>query len=195
VCSLPFIPQFHVAHRFIEALPGGYEQRWYFFHLPLSALMVWPAWLLVQWMRDNSMAKIAVVVIALGFITAQFQNISWWIERSETATQVANEMSSTKVDRMPVGLVFSEGSDDANIADQIFLNHNRRYPKHKIRVFHLRTPVGESVAELAEARKNERGHWHWVSSPGVPKSIRWWHWDDAKGAFQQGAPKTRLPGE
>ncbi|HIA04921.1 MAG TPA: hypothetical protein EYN66_24000 [Myxococcales bacterium] len=190
LCSLPFIPHFHVAHRFIEALPGGHEQRWYFFHLPLAALMIWPAWLFVHWAREHAFAKVAFGLLVILFMTAQFQNMSWWMDRSETATQVGQKLSETLDEQTPIGLFLSEGSDDANIADQVFLNYKRRYPHSPVRVFHVVENARDGHNGPAEAQKPATGHWHWVAGRTAPAMTRWWRWHDSTRILESEAPKT-----
>jgi hypothetical protein len=189
-CALPFVPHFHVAERFFEMVPGGYERRWYFFHLPLAALLVWPAWLLVQWLGETQRKRWLLAIPVLLLFAAQIQNAHWWIERCETATQINREIAPSLGSRLPVGLLFSKGSDDANIADQVFLNLNRQYPNQKIRVYHYCENADDG---LAEAKKGSKNNWNWAPVKAVPKSIRWWRWNDRSGELESGAhPKKRV---
>ena len=178
VACLPFLPQFHAGTRFLQAAPGGIEQRWYFFHLPLAAWVIWPAGLLAG--RRWAPAALAALLLAV-----QILNIGWWMDRCRVARDVTATVGRTlESGERAVGLVYREGSDDAEIADKVFLEAREAFPNQAaggLRAFHRRN------GRVEEATRGHRGQPVWKPPRAPVEGARWWRWDDDAGRL------VRLP--
>lgn len=197
--SLPFLPQFHDAWRFLDASPGGYEQRWYYFHLPLAALVVWPAYVIAaRDQRATGWAPLALAALAGLMLTAQTFNARWWVEQADiaraTATQLADGLESRPAG---VGLEVEAGLDGADLADKVFENAHRIWPdaaERGVRIFHVRREPEESEPVLAMITRDARGQPRWTPVHTLPPATRWWRWDPATDTMNPIEPhELRLP--
>lgn len=132
---LPFVPMFHEAGRFFEAAGGGHEQRWYFFHLALAPLCVGAAFALEPGVGAGGpragWARRGVWAIVIGvFAATQLVNATWWRRESDVARGMAETLIEAAKSNPAEHLVVmsAEGSDAAELADQVLLNFGRIDP-------------------------------------------------------------------
>ena len=179
--TLPFLPQFHEAHRFLEAAPGGIEQRWYFFHLPLAGLVIWPAYLMiVRDRRRTGWGAAALAALAALFLVGQSFNARWWSNHGAVARSVAATVEAALTKRpRGLGIVMQGGVDTAEAADQVFLNGPLIWPEaaqRGVHFMHLRFEEGER--ELASSVVVQRQP-RWIPFSVMPPTTRWWTWNPA----------------
>jgi hypothetical protein len=193
LASSPFIPNFDDAWRFIAALPGGYEQRWYFFHLPLAFLSIWPAYIAVQSAGNRVRREVLIAggLLAISLTTWSY-NAAWYQAQAGFAKRVFSTVDAA-LSQVPtsIGVSVTEGLDSSEIADQIFLNAPIIWPdafSRGVRSYHQRVEAGET--RLQEARKDARGQVGWVPVTGLKPQTRWWRWD-TKEAVLTSVPTPR----
>lgn len=176
LAATAFLPQFHDAERFLHAWPGGYEQRWYYFHLPLAFLMIWPAYVLIgRDRRRTGWGTASVCALCALFLCAQGFNARWWNQRAAQAQEVTSVIGGALLKYPPgVGIVVTEGRDASELADQVVLNLSVIWPKsgkRGVRAFHLRTEEGRT--RLEEARPSRLGQLEWNPVHALPPYVVW----------------------
>ncbi len=172
--AAPFVPVFHEATRFLEAAPGGIEQRWYFFHLPVAALVVWPAVVLSRRFPCRAFALLVAALTGL-FLVVQLLDTRWWVQRSVAAERMADTVdAAVRAGSRSVGVRVSGETDADELAEQVFLNAATRLGagSRGLRVVHRRD------GRLEEARHGSRLGRKWgalLDEP--PPGTRWWRVD------------------
>jgi hypothetical protein len=192
--SLPFLPQFHDATRFLHAWPGGHEQRWYYFHLPLAGLVVWPAYVIVaRDRRRTGWSTLALAALAGLFLTAQSFNARWWRDQGQTARAILDVVDDGLAQRpRGIGLVVTEGTDSATLADEVFLNLPVTRPdtaRRGVHAFHLLKDSEHAAPRLQRVRWSRSGQVMWDDTGRIPPDVLWWTWNSLTGAMEPIRPQ------
>ncbi len=196
---LPFVPMFHEAGRFFEAAGGGHEQRWYFFHLALAPLCAGAAFAMgpvgesdgSRWRRLGAFA----VVIGV-FAGTQLANARWWRTESDVARGMAQTLIEAAKSSPTEHIVVksTEGSDAAELADQVLLNFGRIDPSGRsgravYRLKQLEDEFTEDVVVPARLQEREPSLFpHWRRAK-VPRGGRWFAVDEESRRLAPVAPR------
>ncbi len=194
IASLPFLLQFHDATRFLHAWPGGHEQRWYYFHLPLAGLSLWPAYVcLSRDRRKTGWGMLAVAALAGLMLLTQSLNARWWRAQGQDARAVLDTVDDGLTTRpRGVGLVVTEGTDGATLADEVFLNLPVARPdvaRRHLTVAHLRKDSPHAAPILERVGWSRSGQVQWAPLHKLPPEMRWWVYDSTTGSMTPIEPK------
>lgn len=188
-----FIPNFYDSWRFLAALPGGYEQRWYFFHFPLAFLCLWPSQLIVHRFsaRPAIGRSLLGLLLALSLVTWT-NNALWYRQQSEyvlTTYETVDEVLKTTP--ATIGITTHEGLDSSELADQVFLNMPMIWPDaaqkgaaaYRQRIEGPQSSLGVSIRDV-------RGQVRWAPTDRIPKHTVWWTWDTTTNTLRRSIPST-----
>lgn len=175
--AIPFLPQFHDATRFLSAQPGGYEQRWYYFHLPLAAFALWPAYVLT--LRDYNRTRWSTLALAalMGlYLTAFSANARWYRDLADIPRQVLTTVDAA-IEQRPhgIGFVITEGLDSAELADQVLLNLTVIRPitaQRRLRTYHVRLEGNETQVDQATITPDAQIQWRPIMH--LPPNVLWY---------------------
>ncbi len=195
--SLPFIPVFHEANRFLDADPGGYEQRWYFFHLPTAALVLWPAAVLGRRFTGTRLVVILAPVMGM-LLLGQVLNARWWRHQSDVARAMTEaveaELRSPAArgaarGALAIGVRSTEGADAVELADQVLLNWPVSHP----------APTGNAVALFRDRLDDHGRHFErvvvrasgavvWAPAPRASaQGVVWFEVDESSESLRRSA--------
>ncbi len=169
---LPFLPQYHDAWRFVSAAEGGFELRWYFFHLPLAASAIWLALALPQSV-EGARAKLVVAVTLAALLALCVANERVWREGTLTANRVAAALAAHVGPRCaPLELTTVSETDADEVASQVVLNADVFVGADASRCVRCRR-LRDGRLERAVSTGLAHVEWQAASGCGVARRMHW----------------------
>jgi hypothetical protein len=177
---LPVALQLHDAAIFHDAISGDHDQRWYFFHLPIAALMTWAAALLVHKQRWGTPILVGLAGL---FLVLQVLHMRWWTERGRLVTSIENtiELAVRETPDSAIGIVLKTQSASADLVEQAVLNRAIRLLRspQDVPVFRVLMLSGGSPNDRAMSAVNSHGELLWHAAPASPpRPIQWLEWNE-----------------